>query len=52
MVAGVTLSLALGNTFAEAVRFGVAAGTAAVMTHGTELCRGDVVLPLYGKIIE
>ena len=25
----------------EAVRWGVAAGAAAVMTPGTELCRGD-----------
>jgi 6-phosphofructokinase 2 len=52
MVASVTLSLALGNTFAEALQFGVAAGTAAVMIHGTELCRWDDVLSLYDKMIE
>jgi 6-phosphofructokinase 2 len=39
MVAGIALSLARGNPLRESVRFGVAAGTAAVMTPGTELCR-------------
>jgi hypothetical protein len=36
------MSLAQGKILREAVRFGVAAGAAAVMTPGTELCRrGD-----------
>jgi len=38
MVAGVVLSLARGKTVEEAARFGIAAGAAAVMTPGTELC--------------
>lgn len=39
MVAGIVLSLARGKPLRESVLFGVAAGTAAVMTPGTELCR-------------
>jgi 6-phosphofructokinase 2 len=39
MVAGITLGLAQGRSLRESVLFGVAAGTAAVMTPGTELCR-------------
>ena len=38
MVAGIALSLAQGRSLREAVRFGVAAGSAAVMNAGTELC--------------
>lgn len=41
MVAGITLALARGEFLEEAVRFGVAAGAAAVMTPGTELCRKE-----------
>lgn len=41
MVAGITLSLARGKPLRESVLFGVAAGTAAVMTPGTELCRRE-----------
>lgn len=41
MVAGITLSLARGKPLKEAILFGVAAGTAAVMTPGTELCRRE-----------
>jgi 6-phosphofructokinase 2 len=41
MVAGITLSLARGKPLKESVLFGVAAGTAAVMTPGTELCRRE-----------
>lgn len=42
MVAGIVLALAQDRPVHEAVRFGVAAGAAAVMTPGTELCRkGD-----------
>jgi 6-phosphofructokinase 2 len=39
MVAGLTLALARGLGLSDAVHFGVAAGAAAVMTPGTELCR-------------
>jgi 6-phosphofructokinase 2 len=41
MVAGIVLSLARGKPLRESVLFGVAAGTAAVMTPGTELCRRE-----------
>ena len=39
MVGGLALALARGRSLPAAVRFGVAAGAAAVMTPGTELCR-------------
>ena len=43
MVGGIVSALARGSSIHEAVRFGVAAGSAAVMQHGTELChRADV----------
>lgn len=51
MVAGMVSSLALGNALEEAVRFGVAAGAAAVMTPGTELCRGEDAVRLYERMI-
>jgi len=51
MVAGITLRLAQGDSVAEAVRFGVAAGAAAVMTPGTELCRKEDTESLYQKMI-
>ncbi len=38
MVAGIVLSLVRGLSILEAVRFGVAAGGAALMRPGTELC--------------
>ena len=41
MLAGIVLRLAQGSSFEDAVRFGVAAGTAAVMTEGSELCRRE-----------
>ena len=40
-VAGIVLALALGKTIQDAAFFGVAAGTAAVMTPRTELCRRE-----------
>lgn len=50
MVAGLVLSLARGNALRDAVRFGVAAGTAAVMTPGTELCRREDAERLYQQM--
>ncbi len=47
MVAGIVLSLAQGKSLRDAVRFGVAAGAAAVMTPGTELCRLEDTERLY-----
>jgi 6-phosphofructokinase 2 len=41
MVAGIVLSLSRGKPLKESVMFGVAAGTAAVMTPGTQLCRKE-----------
>lgn len=40
-MAGIVLALARGLPGSEAIRFGVAAGAAAVMTPGSELCRRD-----------
>ncbi len=39
MVAGIVLALSQGMSIQDSAYFGVAAGTAAVMTPGTELCR-------------
>jgi 6-phosphofructokinase 2 len=47
-IAAMTWSLAEGHDIGEAFRFGLAAGAAAVMTPGTELCRRQDVLDLYG----
>ncbi|MBI5446036.1 MAG: 1-phosphofructokinase family hexose kinase [Deltaproteobacteria bacterium] len=47
MVAGIVLSLARGEEVRDAVRFGVAAGAAAVMTPGSELCRREDTERLY-----
>ncbi|MBM4330080.1 MAG: 1-phosphofructokinase family hexose kinase [Deltaproteobacteria bacterium] len=51
MVAGTVLSLARGKTERDSVLFGVAAGAAAVMTPGTELCRREDTERLYAKIL-
>jgi 6-phosphofructokinase 2 len=50
MVAGIVLSLAKGLALKDAVRFGVAAGTAAVMTPGSELCRRKDAERLYKRM--
>lgn len=50
MTAGMVLSLARGLPIREAVRFGIAAGAAAVMTPGTELCRREDTERLYAHI--
>lgn len=49
-MAGVVLGLARGMALDDAARFGVAAGTAAVMTPGTELCRREDAERLYRSI--
>jgi 6-phosphofructokinase 2 len=50
MVAGIVLSLARGGSLFEAVRFGVAAGAAATMNPGTQLCQREDVERLYGTM--
>ena len=51
-VAGVVLALARGDSLYEALRFGVAAGSAAVMTGGSELCRREDTERLYRQIMK
>lgn len=51
MVAGIVLSLARGNPLRESVLFGVAAGSAAVMTPGTQLCRRQDTERLYEGMV-
>ena len=50
MVAGIVLGLARDMELADAVRFGVAAGAAAVMTEGTELCRREDTERLFDEM--
>lgn len=50
MVAGIAVALARQRTLSEAARFGVAAGAAAVMTEGTELCRRSDTERLYNHM--
>jgi 6-phosphofructokinase 2 len=47
MVAGIILALTRGESLSTALRLGVAAGTAATMTSGSELCRLEDVNRLY-----
>lgn len=49
-VAGMTLGLMRGLPLLEAVRFGVAAGAAAVMAQGTGLCRREDAERLYAQM--
>nr|WP_321397247.1 hypothetical protein [uncultured Desulfobacter sp.] len=51
MVAGIVLSLAGGRSPRESVFLGVAAGAAAVVTPGTELCRREDAERLFESII-
>ena len=50
MVAGIAASLAAGQSFTDAVRFGVAAGTAAVITPGSALCDVAAVEELVSRV--
>ncbi len=49
-VAGLVLSLEQGKTLMEAAMFATAAGTAATLTPGTELCRKEDVKRLLSEI--
>ena len=50
MVGGLTVALTRGQDLHDAVRFGVAAGAAAVMTPGTELCHRDDTERLFEQL--
>lgn len=50
MVAGIVTSLAKGMSVEQSIRYGVAAGSAAVMTPGTDLCHRDDVDMLYQEM--
>ncbi len=52
MVAGMALSLAQGHSLKVALRFGIAAGSAAVMTPGTSLCGKEETSRLYQEILQ
>lgn len=52
MVAGVIYALANGKSVREAVRLGVACGTAATMNPGTELFKKDDAERLYNWLLE
>jgi 6-phosphofructokinase 2 len=52
MVAGMALALARGESLDVATQFGVAAGAAAVMTPGSELCRREDAEALFAEIRE
>jgi 6-phosphofructokinase 2 len=51
MVAGMVLSLSQGNSIENAFTYGIAAGSAAVMTPGTELCNKEDTDKLYQSMI-
>jgi 6-phosphofructokinase 2 len=50
MVAGIVLYLSKGKSLENAVRYGVACGTAATMNPGTELCKPDDAEILYSLL--
>ena len=50
MVAGIVFYLSLGKSLQEAVKYGVACGTAATMNPGTELCNKKDADLLYSLI--
>lgn len=50
LVAGIATGLARGNDLVDAIRLGIAAGTATVMTEGTELCDPAIVEDLLSDV--
>ena len=50
MMAGILVSLQRGRPLTEAVRFGIAAGAAALLRPGTELCRSEDAERLYREM--
>lgn len=52
MVAGITFSLSEGKTIHEAVKYGIACGTAATLNPGTELCHKKDADEIFNNITE
>lgn len=50
MVGGLVFALAQGRSLSDAARMAVAAGAAAVMTEGTDLCHREDVERLYDRV--
>ncbi|MBB1287196.1 1-phosphofructokinase family hexose kinase [Flavisolibacter sp. BT320] len=50
MVAGMVLALSQNKPLKEVLQMGVACGTAATITHGSELCRKEDVKNLFNEI--
>jgi fructose-1-phosphate kinase PfkB-like protein len=48
---GIVLSLAWGKPLRESILFGVAAGAAAVITPGTELCQREDAERLFKNMV-
>ena len=51
IVAGITFSLSKGENLEKSVKYGIAAGAAAVMTPGTELCKKKDVDRLFNYMM-
>jgi 6-phosphofructokinase 2 len=49
-VGAIAWSLAQGHDLADAFRYGMAAGAAALLSPGTELCRAEDVMRLYPQV--
>jgi 6-phosphofructokinase 2 len=50
MVGGIVFSLAKNDSLRDALRYGIASGTAAVMNPGADLCRKEDVEILYPRV--
>jgi len=50
LVAGIATGLCQGNSVEQSIPLGIAAGTAAVMTPGSQLCEPDQALALLGLV--
>lgn len=50
-VAGMTCALARGEHVEDAFMLGIASGAAAVLTHGTQLCRREDVERLHAEVV-
>lgn len=51
MVGGMVYMISQGKSYVDAIRYGVASGTAATMNPGTELCKKEDVENLYNWIL-